>query len=399
MASKSTSAVSTSGAAFRSRSINAASFRGGDGLFFFLAMQTSQTEDATVLDCPTAEAAPSEATSASCYDQVEYVRIRAIVKPELKLIQVEWQISFADFVIAAHDAALEKRPERFNRIGVRRTYYVFALTVTDYAMIVVAAEQAIARVFIGREQLDAGSIRDLTNETIESGRIGVLDHLADHVSFPADRADDGNLAVRAGFAVALALVLVRLFPADVRLVSLDLAQQLREIVFHCSADARAHIPRGFVRAGSHHAMNLVGTNSLLCVAHDEHDLKPRAQRILSVLENRFRDDAEPVAVASAAILALTNPVEGPMRDVEHFRVGATRALDNAIRPPLLYQKPLAIVLSLKCGQQLIERLHANNIAFCACGVNRRIIPFPSGKGNRTRGGENERYVLRDGGGV
>src|SRR5271170_6077544 len=76
---------------------------------------------------------------------------------------------------------------------VPTTYSPFA--VPDYAMIVVASEQAIAAVFVGREQLDAGSIRNLTNETIERGRIGVLDHLADHVTFATDRADDWNLSL------------------------------------------------------------------------------------------------------------------------------------------------------------------------------------------------------------
>jgi hypothetical protein len=90
-ASKSTRALRTSGAVSRNRLINSASFRGAAGLFFFFAMQTSQTEAATVLDCPTAEAVPSEATSASCYDEIENIRVLAIVKSELKFVQVQRQ--------------------------------------------------------------------------------------------------------------------------------------------------------------------------------------------------------------------------------------------------------------------------------------------------------------------
>jgi hypothetical protein len=337
-------------------------------------------EIATALGLSAAEAAPSVATSASCYDQIEYVRILSIVKSELKLIQIKWKIGFADFVIATHDAALEQRPERFNRIGVRSSYYILALAVPDYAVIVIASEQAIAAVLIGRKQLDAGPIRDVANETIERGRVGILDHLADHVALTRDRADDWNLSLGARQIerAPLAGVHVVRFPANKRFIHFHVAKQLREIVFHRGSDARAHIPRGFVRAGSHHAMNLVGADSLLGVAHDEHDLKPRSQGILCVLEDRLCDDAETIAVPTATVLALANPMEGTMRDMKHFHVAATRAFDHAIGPTLLKQKALAIVFGLKCGQQLIERLHANNIASGACGVNKRIIPMRKG---------------------
>ena len=82
-------------------------------------------EIAIVLGLSAAEAAPSVATSASCYDQIEDVRILAIVKPELELVQVQRQIGLVGFVITTHDSALEQRPERFNRIGVSSADHVF----------------------------------------------------------------------------------------------------------------------------------------------------------------------------------------------------------------------------------------------------------------------------------
>jgi hypothetical protein len=115
---KSISASNTSGASLRNRRINYASFRGGGGLLFFSAMQTSRTESAIVLDCATAEAVLSAATSASCYDQIENIRVLSIVKPELKFIQVQRQICLADFVVTPHDSALKQTTERFDRIGV-----------------------------------------------------------------------------------------------------------------------------------------------------------------------------------------------------------------------------------------------------------------------------------------
>jgi hypothetical protein len=343
-------------------------------------------EIAIVLGLSAAEAAPSVATSASCYDQIENVRILAIVKPELKLIQIQWQVGFADLVVAAHDAALDQRPERFNRIGVRCSNYILALAVPDHAMIVIATKQPIAAVLVGREQLHAGPIRNLTNETIERGRIGVLDHLADHVALTTDRADDGNFSLGACQIERSALAGVHIvrFSANKHFVHFHVAKQLREIVFHRGSNAGAHIPCGFVRAGSHHAMDLVRAYALLCVAHDEHDLKPRPQWIFSVLENCFRDDAESVAVAPAAALPLANPMEGTMRNVENLHVPATGAFDYAVRPALLNQKPLAIVFGLKRGQQLIERLHEEQYAIFHVWCQHADNPLPSREGEQSR---------------
>ena len=62
-----------------------------------------------------AEAAASVANSASCQNFEENIGVLAIVKPELKFVQVQWQILLAHLVIGADDPALEQRPERFNR--------------------------------------------------------------------------------------------------------------------------------------------------------------------------------------------------------------------------------------------------------------------------------------------
>ena len=175
-----------------------------------------------------------------------------------------------------------------------------------------------------------------------------------------DRADDGNLSLSAYQSERIALrgVHILRLSADIGFINFNVAKQLRQIgILHRGTNARAHIPRGFVRAGSHHAMNLMRADAFLRVSHDEHDLKPRAQRVFCILENRFRDHAESVAVATTTILALTYPVEWAMRDVEHLRICASRTLDNAVGPSALYQKPLAIVLGLELGQQLIEGSH------------------------------------------
>ena len=66
-----------------------------------------------------AEASASGLTSASCYHVEENIFVIAIVEVVLKLREVQRQIFFAHVVIGAEHAALQKRPERWEGLGVR----------------------------------------------------------------------------------------------------------------------------------------------------------------------------------------------------------------------------------------------------------------------------------------
>ena len=61
-----------------------------------------------------AEAPASSGASASCYRLAENVAFFAVVKAELKFVQVEWQVFLAHIVVGADHAALEQAPERFD---------------------------------------------------------------------------------------------------------------------------------------------------------------------------------------------------------------------------------------------------------------------------------------------
>jgi hypothetical protein len=54
----------------------------------------------------TAEALSSVASSASCYDGVENIRVASVIEPEGKLVHVERQVFFRDVMKLADDAAL-----------------------------------------------------------------------------------------------------------------------------------------------------------------------------------------------------------------------------------------------------------------------------------------------------
>lgn len=57
--------------------------------------------------------------SETCYSEPENVRVVPVVVPELRFRDVQRQVLGRDLVIAADDAALEQRPEAFNRVRVQ----------------------------------------------------------------------------------------------------------------------------------------------------------------------------------------------------------------------------------------------------------------------------------------
>ncbi len=61
-----------------------------------------------------AETFASVRVSAPSYRLAENIGVVSVVKPELKLREIQRQILLADVVVGAHDATLQQRPESFN---------------------------------------------------------------------------------------------------------------------------------------------------------------------------------------------------------------------------------------------------------------------------------------------
>jgi hypothetical protein len=78
-----------------------------------------------------AEAVASVGASAGCYRSTEDVLVIPVVVPELELRDVERQVFPADLVVRADHAALEQRPEAFNRVGVDCADHVLLGGVVD----------------------------------------------------------------------------------------------------------------------------------------------------------------------------------------------------------------------------------------------------------------------------
>jgi hypothetical protein len=72
----------------------------------------------------------------------ENVVIETVIISELEFSDVQRHIFLADLVIAADDAALEDRPEAFNRVGVDCADHVGAASVVDHGMQVFLVKDA-----------------------------------------------------------------------------------------------------------------------------------------------------------------------------------------------------------------------------------------------------------------
>jgi hypothetical protein len=84
----------------------------------------------------------------------EDIRIQPVVVAELELGNVERQIFTADLVIGADHAALNQRPETFDRIGVDCADDILPLGMVDHAVRELAVQTLVSNPLIGAEQAD-----------------------------------------------------------------------------------------------------------------------------------------------------------------------------------------------------------------------------------------------------
>jgi hypothetical protein len=293
--------------------------------------------------------------SGPLYRLAENIGFAAVVMPELELGEVEREIFLADMVEAAHDAAFEETPERFEIVGVNLAAYIFTLSVADGFVREVFLQKAITRVFVSSDQIHR--LTDcLSDERIQRDRVRVLDNLTDDVALPADSADDANLAALLAptdmrFLVPMPILVLS---ADERLVHFNDAHKLAEIgIMHGCPEPHAHVPRRLVRAASNLPLNLERTHAFLGIEHLPENLEPYLERVSGVLENRAADDAEAVVLAR-----LAEPVKGPCIELVDGRVSAMRAFYDAVWPASFHQELLARFVGREGGHQFAERHHA-----------------------------------------
>ncbi len=265
----------------------------------------------------------------------ENVRVPPVVIAELELRDVQRHVFAADFVEAADDAALEDRPEAFNRIGVDCSDDILPSGMV-YCAVLEAGQGLVDLALVGREQADL--VRDnLTDEALRGFLGDVSEDAGHHSSLAADRADNRSLGRWRVFAspAALADVLVLILPADESLIDLDNAAELFHIALdQCDADTVAHVPSGFVGAEAHRAHDLQRAHSLLAGEHHVSDAIPVPEGLVGVLEYGSGNDRKPITLRRTGPALPVERLVG--RGVVQLDIATTGAMD-ALRPSAGHQ--------------------------------------------------------------
>src|SRR6185437_10082276 len=260
-----------------------------------------------------AETVASGHVSAACYRGSKNIHVLPIVIAEFKFSDVQRQILLADLMECADDAALDDRPEAFNRVGVDCTNDVFAFRMLDDLVRVQLLDVVIANPFIGHEKADLArhGIHHEFGEHFAADRINGARH---DVALAADSANHRGFArakaATSGTATALPTVLVLGLSADERFIHFDDPTKLVEIFLdQRRADAMAHIPSRFVGAETEMAMDLPRAHALLAGQHEVNDLKPAAQIDIGILKDCPGNVGEAIT-AGAAIRTLPSEFHG-----------------------------------------------------------------------------------------
>ena len=272
-------------------------------------------------------APPGIDASAPCYSSTENIRVVPVVVSELKFGNIERHVLGADLVERADNAALQDRPETFNRVGVNGTNDVLMSVVIDSRVREFFEVMAVAGPRVGCQQTNLIG-HGLVHKVHDTLRGDALQNLGNDFAFAADRANDFDLTATriTGTTAALVPMFVLVLPADVSLVHLNDASELVGLVFaETGADTVAHVERSPVAPEAHVAHDLECAHSLLAGQHEVDDLEPVFQGLVRVLEDRSDQNREPIAARLGALGTL--PMEGPVSHRINVDIPATRAMD------------------------------------------------------------------------
>ncbi len=168
----------------------------------------------------------------------------ALIEAKGELINVAVQVLVAGVVIDAMQAPLQDRPNALDAVRRHVVTRVLASTVND-RLVTILAKAGIARMLVsvdGRARLDA--LPDFGAQRLAMGAINRARHGAP-AALP--HAENDRLADRPAPSMQLlALVLVALFAANIRLIDFDDAAQLIKVVAARFAEPTEDEPSGFL---------------------------------------------------------------------------------------------------------------------------------------------------------
>jgi hypothetical protein len=285
-----------------------------------------------------------------------------MIVAKLKLRQIQRQILFADMVEAAHSPALQKRPERFDVVGMNLATDVFALTVA-HGLVWNAArlEPAITGVFISSYQVYIVTDSS-THKAIQRSGIGILDYFTDDITFATDSSDDSDFAgcLTASLVRFLIPMAVLIFPADEGFIDLDNTHKLAKLfIVDGGTQPMTDIPSGVQGGGlaEKHPPKLTRGNAFLALEHRVENFEPSRQRNVGIFKHSASDYRETVRVAMFVGFVPALPMKRTRRTLVDLRVTALRA-DRARRPTAHGQINTAGGFIRERGHELLEGHHA-----------------------------------------
>lgn len=262
----------------------------------------------------------------------ENIRVQTVVIAELEFRDVQREIFAAHFVIAAHHAALNQRPETLNRVRVQRADNVLLSTMVNRSVLIFFAQVSISIMLICSEQRCI-SRNNFAHKSLHRRGVDLIEHAGDDITLTLDSADYGELkwivdSANAAFALADMTILV--LATDESFIDFNKSNKLAEFfVRQSGADASAHIPSGFVTTEAHHAMNLQSADTFLAGEHQMDDAEPIAERLICVLEDCPDEDREAVSLRGT-LMALPMEFIGQRIDLCIATARAPDALAPAV---------------------------------------------------------------------
>jgi len=245
-------------------------------------------------------------------------------------------------VIDAENHTLELRPEAFNMVcGNAVSAHENPVAVLHHAMEIAKVGQlAIAAVLVSIDPCPL--LHELLDNGDERCAPRVLHLHGDHVAAPLQHAEHGRLVLVAAAPVVLgllALVLVLLAAADIRLVALHLSvERLTVILSEQAAGLVQEVPCGLFR-NAEVPRQLTGRDALLVRGDEIQSHHPLPQRKVAAL----KDGPDPHGELVSAALAAVAPVLACLA-----MVSAAVGADNiTVCPPYLCDGITALLLGVE----------------------------------------------------
>ena len=247
----------------------------------------------------------------------------------------------ADLVIRTNHRPLEETPRSFDAIGVNVTAHPFLFGMVDRLVgSTRVLDTYISGILMGDVTVcvRTGGFQYEPMQSLFSGLLSLLNFQA-NIAAPLKSAENHCLIVQ------IAAANVAPFTADIRFVDLnDTSQQSRLGFIHRLADAMAKIPCCLI-AHLDRALQLVGANTFLRLAHQIYSHEPLGQRQMRIVEDCTGGNRELVTASIAIeLLAIFDP--------RNLLAIAARAL-NAIRPAQGFEKRTALFIRI----EVLEQLH------------------------------------------